>query len=160
MNDGFMRGDMSSFLITRSMSPYSTASSGCRYFTLWQSSMTVLSGFPVACAISSHDVLRLCATSRARMAMSDACPCACDLGWLSKIVAFGRAARPPFWPCERIIAAAPNACPIATVLTGGRMYFITSAMAKASVSKPTACPPAVVVPLELMYIVTGLLWSS
>merc|ERR1719223_634790 len=127
---------MSSFLMTRSMSPYSTASSGCRYLTRWQSSMTTLSGFPVACAMSSHDVFRLCATSLARMAMSDACPCPCDLGWLSWIVALGSADLPPFCPWLSIIAAAPKACPMATVLTGGRMYFMTSAMANASVSNP------------------------
>ena len=65
------------------------------------------------------------------------------------IVVFGNADLPPFSPCERIIAAAPNACPMATVLTGGRMYFITLAMANASVSNPTDCLLEVV-PLELM----------
>lgn len=53
------------------------------------------------------------------------------------------------------MAAAPNACPIATVCTGGLTYFMTSAMANASVSNPTCCPCAVVVPEELMYIVIG-----
>lgn len=58
------------------------------------------------------------------------------------------------------IAAAPKAWPTATVQTGGRTYFITSAMAKASVSNPTERPSAVVVPLEFMYMVMGLLVSS
>jgi len=53
------------------------------------------------------------------------------------------------------MAAAPKAWPMATVWTGGRTYFITSAIANASVSNPTGCPVAVVVPEELMYMVMG-----
>ena len=71
------------------------------------------------------------------------------------IVAFGRADLLPLWPWDRSMAAAPKDCPRATVCTGGRTYFMTSAMANASVSNPTCWPVAVVVPDELMYIVIG-----
>ena len=50
----------------------------------------------------------------------------------------------------RRIAAAPNAWPTQMVCTGGLMYFMQSAMAKASVSKPTDWPWELTVPGELM----------
>ena len=64
--------------------------------------------------------------------------------------AFGRQKRLPFSPCAKSIAAAPKAWPTQMVWTGGLMYFMQSAIAKASVSKPTAWPWALTVPGELM----------
>mmetsp|Transcript_60184 Transcript_60184/g.67339 ORF Transcript_60184/g.67339 Transcript_60184/m.67339 type:complete len:100 (-) Transcript_60184:663-962(-) len=70
----------SPFSITLSTNPYSTASWGCKYLTREQSLMTLSTGLPHALAINSHIVRRLCATSCALMAISLACPCACDFG--------------------------------------------------------------------------------
>ena len=50
--------------MTLSMSPYSTASLGCKYLTREQSAMTSSVLFPHAVAMSSQVVFRLCMTSR------------------------------------------------------------------------------------------------
>jgi hypothetical protein len=67
--------------------------------TRWQSSSTDFKGLPQAVAKSSHVFRLLWATSRALIAMSEACPRAIDFGWFSNIVAFGRAKRFPRLPC-------------------------------------------------------------
>jgi hypothetical protein len=74
--------------------------------------MTVCTGFPHADAMSSQVVRRLCATSLALMAISDAWPRACDFGWFKRMVALGRAKRCPRLPLASNMAAAPNAATV------------------------------------------------
>ena len=68
------------------------------------------------------------------------------------VVSFSLSHLHPFFPMLSSMAACPMACPRAMVWTGGLMYLMQSAMAKASVSNPTGWPWALLQPGELMYM--------
>mmetsp|Transcript_29210 Transcript_29210/g.46038 ORF Transcript_29210/g.46038 Transcript_29210/m.46038 type:complete len:258 (+) Transcript_29210:109-882(+) len=147
---GALAGPLLRAATTLSASPYSTASSGLRYMVREQSRVISSVLLRVHLASMSMATLRLCSTSLALMAMSEAWPRAMLLGWWSMIEAFGSTCRCPRSPMASSRAPAPKAWPTAMVCTGQSMYFMVSAMAKASVSKPTCLPSAVIVPGLLM----------
>ena len=155
IKEGLIGRFLAPLSITSSIKPYSTASWGCKYLTRQQSWMTLIS-YPFTTSRSKQFIVRGPSVVGNLLGLDG------NIGRLTTSLRTVDLTK--WWHLTRQsdihvcpardnnMAGAPKACPRATVCTGGRTYFITSARANTSVSNPTACPVAVVVLDELLSI--------